>query len=673
MTPLPYLRIISLGWLSFFLAFPFLLLGQAEDKGAQNGKGAVIIVALEGDVKAKKSAAPEGQFLPQGEVAVGKTIPEKHTLLTAEASKAVLLFTNGSMVTVGASSKFAVQEFTQSAFQDTGQKVSELQAEPSTSKTKLELAYGDMVFDVKKLNAGSSFEIDSPVGSAGIRGTVGQLEVEVDPITGTMSGGVNMVEGNVNYTDPSGVSVNVNAGQSTTTSVTSTGQQIGLTTQADVPADTAAEINSTTQSSQDSASNVTTSDISNAAQQATTEATNNEGNSNDSSNDGTPSDQPDSDSGDSGVDSAALEQAVDAALSAASNDAFSIEVALQKVLTENTPSVEVMKVVASAAMRKVASYNDASLMEKVSAGMVKASMSQAVQYGVDAEKVVQAVSEGLVSTAMEVISRKGGNSLATSSSVAKAALSTAIQMAQQLTIPEANVSNAAAFGAMTGAIESSADFGQDLGTTATEISSGITEGVIEGSTSAGVDAAPIVQASLTGSVDSIEVIAQETSIPAPETIVESVQQGQVQGLVVAASSVQSIAQSTAEASTGTTETTDSTETTTTTTQSASDVTGSGSIPKTVLTRNPETGLVEAVLENAGTLSPDIQFVLYKNGTQVGEASGTSAFSLGASATEANVGIYSIAILDPNSNQTTLSLPTTFALQNSQLPPSSPSN
>ena len=69
------------------------------------------------------------------------------------------------------------------------------------------------MFNVKKLNKGSSFDIDSPVGLAGIRGTDGQLSIQVDPGTGNFSGGVNMLSGSVAFTDPSGVSVPVPAGK----------------------------------------------------------------------------------------------------------------------------------------------------------------------------------------------------------------------------------------------------------------------------------------------------------------------------------------------------------------------------------------------------------------------------------------------------------------------------
>ena len=46
--------------------------------------------------------------------------------------------------------------------------------EPGVSTTSLKLAYGEMVGDVKHLNRdrGSSYNIQTPVGAAGIRGTI---------------------------------------------------------------------------------------------------------------------------------------------------------------------------------------------------------------------------------------------------------------------------------------------------------------------------------------------------------------------------------------------------------------------------------------------------------------------------------------------------------------------
>ena len=66
--------------------------------------------------------------------------------------------------------------------------------------------------------------MDSPVGSAVIRGTVGQLTVSIDA-DGNATGGVNMVEGSVSFTDPSGNTAPVPAGQATIVQVDDDGNR----------------------------------------------------------------------------------------------------------------------------------------------------------------------------------------------------------------------------------------------------------------------------------------------------------------------------------------------------------------------------------------------------------------------------------------------------------------
>ena len=102
----------------------------AQDEAA-DGKGAIIIVSVEGDVKIKKVGTDE--FLPQEEIAAGKSIFDGHTVVTGEAGKAVLLLSNGSITTVSEKSELTIAEFTQKKFEQNDKKVSELEAEPSNS------------------------------------------------------------------------------------------------------------------------------------------------------------------------------------------------------------------------------------------------------------------------------------------------------------------------------------------------------------------------------------------------------------------------------------------------------------------------------------------------------------------------------------------------------------
>ena len=251
------------------IAFLLLLthgFSQAQnDDAAKKAKGAIIIVAVEGDVKVKK--ADKEDFLPKSDVAAGKTIFDGHTVITGEASKAVLLLSNGSITTVTPKSELTFAEFTQKPFEKSDTKMSELKGEPSNSTTKLKLGYGDMVFNVKKLNPGSSFEIDSPVGNAGIRGTDGQMSAHQDD-NGNFSGGVNMLAGQVVYTDPSGTQQDVPAGQGTSVQTDATGQQVGETQTGEVPVETTQQMQETTNEAETSTGNITVSETADAVSEA---------------------------------------------------------------------------------------------------------------------------------------------------------------------------------------------------------------------------------------------------------------------------------------------------------------------------------------------------------------------------------------------------------------------
>jgi hypothetical protein len=89
---------------------------------------------------------------------------------TAVNSSVVLVFSNGSTVSIEQNSRVSVDTFTQDPFA-ADVKLSQAKEEPSISHTKLKMTYGELVGNVKHLNGASTFEVDTPVGAAGIRGT----------------------------------------------------------------------------------------------------------------------------------------------------------------------------------------------------------------------------------------------------------------------------------------------------------------------------------------------------------------------------------------------------------------------------------------------------------------------------------------------------------------------
>lgn len=116
---------------------------------------------------------------------------------TAKDSSIVLVFSNGATLNLAQDSSLAIDEFLQDPFAEEVS-VSKLSHEPSVSKTKLNLSRGELVGNVKKLNyeKGSSFNIQTPVGAAGIRGTTFRIVFRPDG-TGKAFFSLTTVEGNV--------------------------------------------------------------------------------------------------------------------------------------------------------------------------------------------------------------------------------------------------------------------------------------------------------------------------------------------------------------------------------------------------------------------------------------------------------------------------------------------
>lgn len=132
---------------------------------AQTTVGQIRVAMITGEVS---KLSPDGTTTA---LANGDVITESDTVTTGKSSGVVLVFMNGSSVKLGSDTRLAVDEFKMDPLYDVLTNVSALTAEPTQSKTSLNLSYGEMVGDVRKLNASSTYSIKNPVGAAGIRGT----------------------------------------------------------------------------------------------------------------------------------------------------------------------------------------------------------------------------------------------------------------------------------------------------------------------------------------------------------------------------------------------------------------------------------------------------------------------------------------------------------------------
>ena len=220
----------------FLFAFTFshFLFSQEKPNEISDPRGAIIIADMKGAVAVTNNST--GAALPAASVQPGKILFDGHTIkTTGKDSSIVLLLSNGTVTTLKADSVLNIKKFTQAKFDPGATKLSELQGEPSSSETLIDLNIGDMVVDIKKLDKKSNFNIESPVGTAGIRGTRIGMNIQQAP-GGGFTSKVTVPEGVIAFTPPpppppppgappapAPTPVSVEAGQAVSPSVTATG------------------------------------------------------------------------------------------------------------------------------------------------------------------------------------------------------------------------------------------------------------------------------------------------------------------------------------------------------------------------------------------------------------------------------------------------------------------
>ena len=176
-------------------------------------EASVIVASVEGTVT---SMSIEDDFtVTLNSSSVGKKVSEKSILVTGEDGSASLLFSNGALITIKPGSRFYLRKFAQKNFSaDHNANPSELEQEPSQSELLAHLDFGNLVVKAPKLNKGSTMVLSSPLGTAGIRGTMFQLVAVRNPVTGDITGGVNLISGDISFTDVGGNEVSLVSGQS---------------------------------------------------------------------------------------------------------------------------------------------------------------------------------------------------------------------------------------------------------------------------------------------------------------------------------------------------------------------------------------------------------------------------------------------------------------------------
>lgn len=99
----------------------------------------------------------------------GQVLPQGATITTGDNSTVILVFASGATATLSPNTSIEVSKFQQQAFTDEAFLDDSL--EPAVSKTEMKLIQGEIIGQVRRLRTGSEFNINTPVGAAGVRGT----------------------------------------------------------------------------------------------------------------------------------------------------------------------------------------------------------------------------------------------------------------------------------------------------------------------------------------------------------------------------------------------------------------------------------------------------------------------------------------------------------------------
>jgi formylglycine-generating enzyme required for sulfatase activity len=171
--------------------------------------------AVEGSVRVMKKEGAPVEVTMNGspiEIQSGTILRQGSKIKTGSSASVDLMFDNGAVLEIKPQTEFLIEKFEREPFDPSGVDYKSMTSEPTPSKTKLKVDTGAVLMGVKKLNPSSEFQVETPVGMTGIRGT--SLFVKYDkakPEEGTIVG---VAEGKVEFLTPTGTNQPINAGES---------------------------------------------------------------------------------------------------------------------------------------------------------------------------------------------------------------------------------------------------------------------------------------------------------------------------------------------------------------------------------------------------------------------------------------------------------------------------
>ncbi|MDC1006259.1 FecR domain-containing protein [Opitutales bacterium] len=292
----------------FLVLFVVHLEAQSEKKSS---KGAVIVADYKEPVRFLDQA---GQNIDFGNELRGSIITEGQTAQVGIGGKLVLLFSNGTITTLQSQTKMKIGVFEQVPFDAGDKKMADLEGEPSESKVVIDLDWGSLVVKTKKLDKKSSFDINSPIGTAGIRGT--EFQMSQNPGTGVQ---LDVTESTVAFTPPGGVPTPVSQGNGLDVS------SAGVSTPRPVNPAVAQNIGATNQAATQSTNDISLGTVSEAMSEATATVEDAGSGGSDSTEDGTNDSSDSGESSDGQNESKSTEQEKSGSGDGKGNDSSSSE------------------------------------------------------------------------------------------------------------------------------------------------------------------------------------------------------------------------------------------------------------------------------------------------------------------------------------------------------------
>lgn len=193
-----------------------LLFASALPTEAGAASGAIWAVKVEGSAWVDGTASTR--------ILEGSVIPAGSSIRTEANGSVVLLFENGSTINIRPGTKFSIKEFSCDPFDRSKVEWQSLKKEPGrSSSTTVRVEDGTIIANIRRLNKSSSYQIQTPLGTAGIRGTTVYAEVDMANTANPVSFGV--ADGRAFFQPNAGQTVNVNGGNAI--GVTPQGQVAG--------------------------------------------------------------------------------------------------------------------------------------------------------------------------------------------------------------------------------------------------------------------------------------------------------------------------------------------------------------------------------------------------------------------------------------------------------------